>query len=498
MSTEPTRPRQRRRIGVFASIVAVGVVAAAGLAATVNRPARNGHVVRAGSAPTAAEFPMFGYDTGHTAHNPLAVAITPALASQLVVRWKFHPAAATQSGQPGPAVNATPVSFDGTTYVGVGTGWFYALNEKTGAILWQQFMGYRTKLTCPAQGVVSSPAVVDDPQSGLPVVFVGAPDGNVYAFNAADGSIKWKSQIVTPSTTVNDYFLLSSPAVANGHVYIGTTSSCDQPLVHAGVVSLDQATGAVQHWYYTTPPGGIGGSVWSSVAVDPADGSVYVSTGNKYTKSTATGDFDSIVRLDGTTMAKVSSWTVPTSDTDSDFGSSPTLFTAPNGQGGTLSLVGACSKNGYYYALNRASLSAGPVWSFHVGAYATDPDSCIAGAAFDGSHLYVAGPSTTINGIAYSGSIRALNPATGTPVWEVGLPDNVVGTPTVNGSGVLAVGTYALGSTTNATRLFQTSNGALLATLQTKLLFAQPVWVNDELILGTRSTGIWDLGVPAG
>src|SRR5438552_12738771 len=119
------------------------------------------------------------------------------------------------------------------------------------------------------------------------------------------------------------------------------------------------------------------------------------------------GDGESILRLDGTTLARLDKWTVPATarSSDGDFGASPVLFKAP-GYGGARALVGACNKNGMFYAFNRDALSDGPVWQRRVGAASTEPPACLAGAAYDGDRLYVGANTTSIAGTTYGGSLR--------------------------------------------------------------------------------------------
>jgi outer membrane protein assembly factor BamB len=235
--------------------------------------------------------------------------------------------------------------------------------------------------------------------------------------------------------------------------------------------------------------------VWSSVSVDPADGSVFVTTGNA-DENPDPGDGSSILRLDGQTLAKLDKWQVPVAEQspDADFGASPTLFSAP-GPGGTQALVRACNKNGTFYAFRRSALAAGPAWRFQVGQPAINPPACIAGAAFDGTRLYVGGNATTVGGTTYAGSLQALDPASGVPVWQVGLPANVLGTPTVNGSGVVAASTLDVFNATNATRLFDADTGAILNTLPTQHVFAQPVWAEHSLIVATWNQGLESYGL---
>jgi outer membrane protein assembly factor BamB len=56
--------------------------------------------------------------------------------------------------------------------------------------------------------VISSPAVKNE------VVYVSSYDGNVYALNARTGTLLWSYKTRS--------FVESSPAVANGVVYVGS------------------------------------------------------------------------------------------------------------------------------------------------------------------------------------------------------------------------------------------------------------------------------------
>jgi hypothetical protein len=206
------------------------------------------------------------------------------------------------------------------------------------------------------------------------------------------------------------------------------------------------------------------------------------------------GDSYSIVRLDGTTLRRLDKWTVPgLFGTDQDFGSSPTLFVGSVG-GVATKLIGACNKNGKFYAWKRFALSDGPVWSLQVAAEGPPTLSCITSAIWDsaGRRLFVAASSTTINGTPFRGSIRRLNPDTGVPIWERGLPCPVLGSPSMNGSGVIAVGTYGLCTTDlYAIHLINAANGNIVGTLPTdSRTFGQPVFADDLLLVATETAGL--------
>lgn len=449
------------------------------------------------SAATFINWPSFLFRVAHTSTNRAATAITTSNATSLVHGWTWHGDKPTMTGQPAPTLAASPTVFNGVVYIGANTGVFYALNESTGTVKWSRFIAFTPKLTCnAAKGFTSTATVAKDPTTGKLTVYVGAADGYLYAFDAATGNTVWRGAVGIPSTTVNDYYLWGSPTVSGGNVYIGISSQCDNPLVQGGVKEFNQSTGALENTYFTVPSGSTGGSVWSTPAVSTANGNVFVTTGNGNPTSPSQGDSVSIVRL-SSSLVKQDIWTVPASMLmrDDDFGGSPSLFNAVIG-GKTFAMVGACNKNGWFYALKANNLAAGPVWKLQVGAgfSNTTGDQCIASAVWDGTRLFIAGNQTMINGTTYFGSIREVDPATGNVIWATGLPGAIMGTPTLDGSGVIAAVSYdgATGST-NAAFLLNASNGNLLTTITTNSKgFGQPVFADNNLLIPTNSQGLID------
>ena len=391
-------------------------------------------------------------------------------------------------GQPKPAYNASPTVADSAVFIGSRTGWFYKLDERTGRVLAKTFLGFQPGHTCTAGGIVSTATVATDPSDGQDTVYVGSPDGYLYALRASDLSRKWRAVIAIPSAKVSDYFQWSSPTVAGGKVYIGISSHCDDPLVRGGLIAYDQAGGKVLARYYSVPKGVIGGSVWSSAAASSRY--VYVSTGNGTPSAHRLYDTISVVELRAGTLARVARFQPPASQRlfDADFGASPALFG---------SLVGACDKNGLFYALHVPSMKL--AWERRV---ATSPGGtgnarCIASSAYDGRYLYVAATSTVIAGHHYAGSVRRLDPATGAVLWQTGLPNGVIGAPTLDGAGVLAVGTYATGSTPNAVYLLNSRTGRILHTVITGSTdFAQSVFAGGWLFTANGS-GVYAWAPPA-
>lgn len=426
--------------------------------------------------PTAARanWPAYLHGPAHSSFSPGERTITPSNVRRLVARWRFQASPPPIAGQPRRGFLSSPTVADDAIYIGSVTGWFYKLSAATGRVLAKRFIGFQRALTChPARGFVGTATVATD-QSGQRVVYIGAPDGYLYALRASNLSVKWRSVIALPSKKINDFFQWSSPTVARGRVYIGVASNCDQPLVRAGLVSYMQATGKRQATFRTLPPRRRGASIWSSAAVGP-DRFVYVSTGNVKRSFAEPGHTNSIVKLTPFSLRPAGSFKVPRTQIEhnGDFGASPVIF-GP--------LVGACNKNGIFYALRRSTMRL--AWSRRVGAEAPRHGvaNCSAAAVYNGHVLYVATPRHIINGTAHPGSVQALNPNTGALIWQTGLPNGVIGTPTLDGAGVLAVGTYAFTKRPNAVFLLRASDGKILRRLATGgQFFAQSVFAGGRI-----------------
>jgi polyvinyl alcohol dehydrogenase (cytochrome) len=419
----------------------------------------------------------------HHSDNAAAVAITPGTVPGLRRAWSFMPARATMPGQPGPKLFSSPTVFNGRVYIGTGTGVFYALSEATGKVVWSRFLGFVTKKTCGARGMTSTATVAPDPRTGAATVYVAGADGFLYALSAATGATRWRSLVARPSQTKNNYYNWSSPAVVGGRIYMGVSSQCDSPLSMGGLKEFRQSTGAQVAFFKSNPPGPTGPSIWSSPAAPTSGTSVFVTTGNGLGPNQI-----SVIRLNPVTLARQDGWQIPAAahGFDSDFGGSPTLFSARIG-GRTVQLAGACNKNGVYYALRQRDLRAGPVWQFRAGSSVSVSSRCDGAAAWDGSHLYVAANQTVIGGVTFGGSVRSLNPATGRPRWQRGLPDPVVGSSTLDGAGVLAVPTFG----DSGLFLISAATGKILRNIRTGPEFGEAVFAGRMLLAPTKDHGLW-------
>ena len=174
------------------------------------------------------------------------------------VKWQFHT---------GGMVIGSPVVSGHVVYVGSTDGNVYAIDENSGGQKWK----YAVKSRVP-----STPTV----QAGI--VYFTAYDGNLYAVDAAGGALKWKFQTegerrfagkhlhgTQPAAEVMpDPFdcYLSSPVIANGAVYFGSGDG--------NVYAVDAASGTLK-WKFKT-----GDVVHASPAI--ADGTVFIGSWDSY------------------------------------------------------------------------------------------------------------------------------------------------------------------------------------------------------------------------
>lgn len=443
-----------------------------------------GSVLPAGAV--GSTWPAYLFSPTHRSRSG-STAISPANVGTLSRAWAFS--VPVIAGRPATTLFASPIVSGGRVFIGSNSGVFYALRQSTGGVLWSREFGFVTQTTCNSSaGIRSTVTVAPDPATGASTVYLVTGDAHLVALDAATGATRWDTVIETPSTTENDYYIWASPTVANGHVYIGISSQCDHPLVRGGLKMFDQSTGALENTWFSVPEGQIGGSIWSSAAADAR--SVFVTTGNS--ESGVDDDSNSIVRLSASTLERLGGWQVPIPDqvVDSDFGGSPTIFYRGGSQ-----YVGACNKNGTYYLLDASSMNV--VWQRKLSPGSpAGTKACLAAAAWDGSHLFVAAPYATIAGTTYNGSIRMLDPVDGSSVWEAGLPGIVIGSPSINAAGVLAVPMYDKFGGSNGVVLVDASNGTILRTLPSTAVFAQPAFAGKYLFVAQDSGKLTAYRVP--
>ncbi len=246
--------------------------------------------------------------------------------------------------------------------------------------------------------VTSSPAVADGK------VYVGSHDQNLYAFDAENGNRLW-------NFTINSKFL-SSPAVANGKVYIGPDDG--------NIYCLDASTGT-QIW--KTPAGGPSNVVFQTIW-QPRSSPILV--GDKLFVGALDGKVYCLKTTDGTV-----SWTYQTG--------------APIGGSAAYSngVIFIASPDSYLYALNANDGTV--VWKTQL------PVKVIDGIL--GTRTLVCSPIVANNtvyigsGVDGSASLNltsffALNAQNGNIIWNLRLNSNSfpVFTPTYSQRSALLPG----------------------------------------------------------
>ncbi len=459
----------RAMTAVAGATLLAGCVAAAAPPARSASPAR--HLAQAPArVVTAASWPAYLGGPLHRSYAPAQKSITPGNAAELRRTWH------AVGSQP---FLASPVVADGAVFIGSNTGWFYRLSAATGKVEYKRFLGLQPTGTCyNPRGIIATATVAAGPGRGQGTVYVGAANGYLYALNAANLKTRWRSLMAKPSRTVASNYDWSSPTVADGTIYIGVSSACERPQTRGAVIAYDRATGKKLAELYTVPRGQVGAGVWSSVAVAP-NGDVYASTGSGPAGASAASRSDSILKLAPRTLKLLASWRVGSGGID--FGGSPVLFG---------SLVGACDKDGDFYALQQTTLAL--AWQQQIGAHYSGGNlaECDGSPAYNGKDLFFAGTAVTIRGKAYRGSVQERSASTGQLVWENGLTEGVSGSPALDGARVLAVGTYDAGSATEETYLVNVSTGRILRRLVSGLDFAQSVFA-DGWLFSANATGVY-------
>ena len=351
------------------------------------------------------DWPTFLGNDGHTNFNSAETIINPATAPNLKLRWSHKISS---------HISTQPIVANGLLYWGSYDGFEHASNLSDGSDLWKTNLGQSTDCRNQIHGVLSTAAVASVQIGGVSktVVFVGGGDANLYALDANSGTIIWQTALGTSPNT----FLYSSPTVFNGSVYMGVSAHADCSKIQGYVVQLEALTGTIQHTFNVVPAGCVGGSVWSSPTIDVNTGTLYFSSSERGLCNKHEKMMDALIALNASDLSLIGFWQIPAAEmiNDGDFGSSPTLFTALI-NGTSHNMVGLANKNGIYYAFDRANISAGPLWELRL---ATPPGPSSSSSAWDGTTLYVAAGTATVNGTSCAGTLSALNPATGVPLWQ--------------------------------------------------------------------------------
>ena len=195
------------------------------------------------------------------------------------------------------AAEATPVVVDGVMYTTGAFSFVYALDARSGKLLWK----YDPKVPRARAGN----ACCDVGNRGVAVrhgkVYVGAFDGRLIALDARSGRKVWETD-TTPDHS-RSYSITGAPLIVKDKVLIGNGGA--EYGVRGYISAYDAETGKLAWRFYTVPGDpnkpaenaalemarktwsgdkyfaeGGGGTVWNAIAYDPALNLVYFGTGN--------------------------------------------------------------------------------------------------------------------------------------------------------------------------------------------------------------------------
>jgi alcohol dehydrogenase (cytochrome c) len=184
------------------------------------------------------------------------------------------------------SAEATPLVKDGIMYVVTGNDDVFALNAKTGEILWERRSGIDQSITTVCCGWLNRGLAM-----GEGMLFLGQLDTKVVALDIKTGKEVWSTPI---EEWENGYVVTSAPLYYDGIVYSGIAGG--EFGTRGRLTALDAKTGKILWRSYTLPgPGEVGidtwpkgsddsmrggATIWNTPALDPDLGLVYFATGN--------------------------------------------------------------------------------------------------------------------------------------------------------------------------------------------------------------------------
>jgi quinohemoprotein ethanol dehydrogenase len=181
---------------------------------------------------------------------------------------------------------ASPLVKDGIMYVVTGNDDVFALNAKTGEVIWEYWSGIDQTISTVCCGWVNRGLAMGEGQ-----IYLGQLDANVVALDMKTGKVAWKTPI---EKWQNGYGITSAPLYYDGVIYSGITGG--EFGVRGRLTALNAKTGEIMWRWFTLPGPGEKGSetwppgtdhsmrggaaIWNTPAVDPELGLLYFAVGN--------------------------------------------------------------------------------------------------------------------------------------------------------------------------------------------------------------------------
>ncbi len=382
-------------------------------------------------ASAAADWTTYGRTTDEQRFSPLN-QINEQNIGQLGLQWSRE--LGTTRG-----LEATPLVANGVIYTTGEWSMAYALDAKSGEILWtfdpQVPRSRARKICCD---VVNRGVALYHSK-----VYLGTLDGRLIALDARNGKPVWDVVTVDQSQS---YAITGAPRIAKGMVLIGNAGA--EYGVRGCVSAYDAETGKLAWRTYTVPGdpargfeskamedaaktwhgewwvAGGGGTPWDSIVYDPELDLVYAGTGNgsawyRALRSPGGGDnlyLASIIALRASDGELVWHYQVTPGD-NWDYDATQPLMLAELKIGGTpRKVIMQASKNGFFYILDRQSgqfLSAQPfvkgvTWASTIDQKSGRPVE--SASAYNGMEAVLVSPDP---GGAHNWYPMAFHPGTG-------------------------------------------------------------------------------------
>ncbi len=323
-----------------------------------------------------------GNDAGKSHHSAL-IDITPANVNSLGLAWSAD--LGTNR-----VLEATPIVIDGVMYTSGVAGRAYAFDATSGKELW--------RFEPEVDMQVNRTVCCDMANRGVAVargkVFVAALDGMMYALDAKTGKVVWKADSVENHD--RGYHSTGAPEVAGDVVVIGNGGA--EFDVRGYVTAFDLETGKQAWRFYVVPRDpklgaqdhpdleaavktwdpnsrwdiGVGGAPWDAINYDAETGFVIVGTGNggpyhTIKRSPKGGDqlyLSSLVALDAKSGRVKWHYQETPSDNWDYTATQPMILTKMKIDGAERPVVIHAPKNGFLYILDRRDgmlLRANPI-----------------------------------------------------------------------------------------------------------------------------------------
>jgi outer membrane protein assembly factor BamB len=217
------------------------------------------------------DWPSYGGTIDNHRDQTAEKTITKDNVAGLALRWKLPM-------PDGGTVQSTPVVAGGCVFTATNLGTVVAANADTGQTVWKQSLANAGGISLAGQGIVGAPAVANGN------VYIGMTTTNAsveFALDQTSGAIVWQ-QVVDSD---NGGGIDSSPVPFNGMIFQGFQGDESANHSNPGWAILDGSSGAILAKNHTIPAadyanGDRGGSIVDTPAIDPVGKRVFAGTGN--------------------------------------------------------------------------------------------------------------------------------------------------------------------------------------------------------------------------